>query len=64
MTTGYQQLGADERVAISALRLQGLSLREHCQARLGRSASTISRELRRKSPTAHREAETAKAHRG
>jgi filamentous hemagglutinin len=27
MTTGYQQLGTDERVAISALRLQGLSLR-------------------------------------
>ena len=46
MTTGYQQLGADERVAISALRLQGLSLRG-IATRLGRSASTISRELRR-----------------
>lgn len=43
MTTGYQQLGADERVAISALRLQNLSLRGMA-SRLGRSASTISRE--------------------
>lgn len=46
MTTGYQQLGADERVAISALQLQRLSLRG-IASRLGRSASTISRELRR-----------------
>jgi IS30 family transposase len=46
MSSRYQQLGADERVALSGLRLQGLSIRA-IACTLGRSPSTISRELRR-----------------
>lgn len=46
MTTKYKQLAADERVALSALHMQGLSLRS-IASRLGRSPSTVSRELRR-----------------
>ncbi|MEW6464706.1 MAG: helix-turn-helix domain-containing protein [Pseudomonadota bacterium] len=46
MSSRYQQLGADERVALSGLRLQDLSIGAIACA-LGRSPSTISRELRR-----------------
>lgn len=46
MNTCYQQLQADERLALSAMRMQGQSIRCISSA-LGRSPSTISRELRR-----------------
>jgi IS30 family transposase len=46
MTTRYEQLGHDERVALAGLRLQNLSIRAIAHT-LGRAPSTISRELRR-----------------
>jgi transposase, IS30 family len=46
MTGRFQQLTAEERVALAALKLQGLSLRQIAQ-QLGRHPSTMSRELRR-----------------
>lgn len=46
MSCRYQHLRADERVALSGLRLQGLTIRAIACA-LGLSPSTISRELRR-----------------
>ena len=46
-TTGkYEQLSADERVAIAGLRLQGFGVRR-IGRELGRSGGTVSRELRR-----------------
>jgi len=42
----YRHLSPDERVAISGLRMQGMSMRD-IGRRLGRSAGTISRELGR-----------------
>jgi transposase, IS30 family len=48
MTTRYQQLQAEDRVTLAALRQQGQSLRQIASV-LGRSASTLSRELRRNS---------------
>ena len=42
----YEQLGPEERVAIAGLRLQGMGVRG-IGRRIGRSPSTISRELRR-----------------
>lgn len=60
MTTRYQQLQAEDRVTLAAMRQQGQSLRQIASV-LGRSASTLSRELRRNSAssgyssgTAHR----------
>lgn len=46
MTGRYRQLQPEERMTLAALRQQGQSLR-HIGAVLGRSASTLSRELRR-----------------
>lgn len=46
MGRSYRQLGLRERIEIEILRAQGLSLRA-IGLRLGRGASTISRELRR-----------------
>ncbi len=46
MGTNYKQLSLDERCAIAFLRSDGHSIR-HIAARLDRSASTISRELKR-----------------
>lgn len=46
MTIRYKQLGSDERVALSTLHMQGVSLRSKA-AQLQRSPSTIRRELRR-----------------
>jgi IS30 family transposase len=46
MTRRFQQLHAEERVALAALKLQGHSLR-HIAKQLGRSPSTLSREVRR-----------------
>lgn len=46
MSNRYQQLSADERVALSGLRLQGMSMRRIALV-LGRSPSTISREFSR-----------------
>ncbi|MFG6417013.1 helix-turn-helix domain-containing protein [Roseateles sp. DC23W] len=43
----YQQLQPEERVTLAGLSLQNKSLRDIAQV-LGRSASTLSRELRRK----------------
>jgi IS30 family transposase len=42
----YEQLRPEDRVAIASLRLQGKGVRETAQA-IGRSPSTVSRELRR-----------------
>src|SRR5262245_58181342 len=42
----YEQLRPEERVAIASMRLHGKGVREMARA-IGRSASTISRELRR-----------------
>jgi IS30 family transposase len=42
----YEQLRPEDRVAIASLRLQGKGVRETARA-IGRSASTVSRELRR-----------------
>ena len=44
----YEQLKPEERVAIASMRLQGKGVRAMAQT-LGRSASTVSRELRRNS---------------
>ena len=46
MTRRFQQLHAEERVELVALKLQGHSLR-HIAKKLGRSPSTLSREVRR-----------------
>ena len=46
MGTRYTQLQAEERMTLASLRQQGLSLRAIGQC-MGRSASTLSRELRR-----------------
>ena len=46
MSRRFQQLHAEERVALAALKLQGHSLR-HIAKQLGRSPSTLSREVRR-----------------
>jgi len=46
MTRRFQQLAAEERVALAALKLQGHSLRQIAK-QLGRSPSTLSREIRR-----------------
>lgn len=46
MNTRYQQLQADERLVLSAMKIQGRSIRSIATV-LGRSPSTISRELRR-----------------
>ncbi len=43
MPSGYHHLGYDERSLIAVLESMGLSLRQIAK-RLGRSASTISRE--------------------
>lgn len=45
MTRRFQQLAAEERMALAALKLQGYSLR-HIARQLGRSPSTLSREVR------------------
>lgn len=45
-TRKYEQLRPEERVAIASLKLQGAGVREMARA-VGRSASTVSRELRR-----------------
>ena len=44
MTRRFQQMQAEERMALAAMKLQGLSLRTIASA-LGRSPSTLSREL-------------------
>ena len=44
----YEQLKPEDRVAIAGLRLQGEGMRAIARV-LGRSASTVSRELRRNS---------------
>jgi IS30 family transposase len=44
MTRRFQQMQAEERVALAAMRLQGMSLRAIGSA-LGRSPGTLSREL-------------------
>ena len=46
MTRRFQQMQAEERMALAAMKLQGLSLRTIASA-LGRSPSTLSRELAR-----------------
>lgn len=48
MTTCFRQLQPEERVSLGALRLEGKSLREIGRT-LGRSAATLSREIRRNS---------------
>lgn len=48
MNRRFQQMQAEERVVLAAMRLQGMSLRAIGSA-LGRSASTLSREVRRNS---------------
>lgn len=48
MTRRFQQMQAEERVALAAMRLQGMSLRAIGSA-LGRSPGTLSRELSRNS---------------
>ena len=48
MTRRFQQLQAEERVALAAMKLQKMTLR-HIATALGRSPSTISRELSRNS---------------
>jgi IS30 family transposase len=48
MKMGYRQLQAEDRVTLAALRQQGCSLR-HIAGVLGRSAATLSREVRRNS---------------
>ena len=47
-TRKYEQLKPEERVALAAMKLQGSGVREMARA-LGRSPSTVSRELRRNS---------------
>ena len=44
MTRRFRQMQAEERVALAAMTLQGMSLRRIASA-LGRSPSTLSREL-------------------
>jgi transposase, IS30 family len=51
MSRRFQQLAAEERVALAALRLQGHSLRGIAR-QLGRSPSTLSREVRRNATVA------------
>ena len=51
MSRRFQQLAAEERMALAALKLQGLSLR-HIARQLGRSPSTLSREVRRNATAA------------
>ena len=46
MTRKFQQMQAEERMALAAMKLQGMSLRRIASA-LGRSPSTLSRELAR-----------------
>lgn len=46
MTRRFRQMQAEERVALAALRLQGMGLRAIAEV-LGRDASSVSRELRR-----------------
>jgi IS30 family transposase len=46
MKTRYRHLQAEDRMTLAALRQQGYSLR-HIAGVLGRSAATLSRELRR-----------------
>lgn len=48
MKTRYRHLQAEDRVTLAALRQQGYSLR-HIAGVLGRSAATLSREVRRNS---------------
>lgn len=59
--TTYKQLRPEERMAIASLRLQSVGIREIART-LGRTASTISRELRRNaSPQTIYASETAQA---
>jgi len=51
MSRRFQQLAAEERVALAALKLQGHSLRGIAR-QLGRSPSTLSREVRRNATAA------------
>ncbi len=46
MSSGYNHLGCEERIRIETLKAEGLSVRQVAD-RLDRSASTISRELKR-----------------
>ena len=48
----YTHLTTDERVVLMLMQGQGLSLRS-ISRHLGRHPSTLSRELRRNSPTRH-----------
>src|SRR5690242_20981558 len=50
-TTSYQHLQPEERLAIASLRLQDVSIRAMARM-LGRSPSTVSRELTRNSSPA------------
>src|SRR3989344_4912610 len=52
MANTYEQLKQEERDLIAVLKGQGLSLRAMAE-RLGRSPSTLSRELRRNAPPVH-----------
>jgi IS30 family transposase len=60
MTRRFQQMQAEERVALAAMRLQGMSLRAIGSA-LGRSPGTLSRELSRNSTAGQYASRTAQA---